>query len=141
MDKLSNKNFLFNFLQFFNFLVFIVGTFLLSCSIYLWITINSTNSFILSLLFMSTFFILSSAYGYFCTWNSPGSIIIYEIFLFVMTVLVFVTGIFLHFDETTIVQYMILNTGVENNRLSIIWNIYYIKIGIFTSAILVVVIS
>lgn len=143
-----NKSFLFYLLQTFNFLIFLLGTFLLSSSLYLWITVESFNSFVLSILLISLFFLITSAYGYLCIWNSPYSIILYEIFLFMLTVLVIVLEFFLYFDEDSIISYMqssmdAVNSSLlnERNKLSIVRNIWYIKIGMIVSVLVIVRIS
>jgi hypothetical protein len=140
-----SKTTLFYLLQIFNFFIFLLGTFLLSSSLYLWITVQSFNSFVLSIFLISLFFLITSAFGYFCVWNSPYSIILYEIFLFMLTVLVIVLEFFLYFDEDSIISYMQSSMEVaspsllnERNKLSIVGNIWYIKVGMVVSAFVIV---
>jgi hypothetical protein len=139
-----NKNFLFFFLQFFNFILFLLGTFLLSSSLYLWIIVESFNSFVLSIFLVSLFFLITAAFGYFCVWNSPYSIILYEIFLFMLFVITVVLELFLYFDEDSIISYMqssVFSTSLlgERNKLSIIGNLFYIKIVVFGSSANIVI--
>jgi len=133
-----SKNFLFFLLQLSNFILFLIGTFLLSSSVYLWILEGSFNSFILSISLVSLFFLTTAAFGYFCVWNSPNSIIFYEIFLFMLFIITIVLEMFLYFDEDSIISYMqstlsITNALGERNKLSIKEIFFYIKLLVFVS--------
>jgi hypothetical protein len=133
-----SKNFLFFFLQMSNFILFLLGTFLLSSSFYLWILEGCFNSFILSIFLVSLFFLTTAAFGYFCVWNSPYSIILYEVFLFMLLIITIVLELFLYFDEDSIISYMqstLSNTNVlgERNKLSIKEIFFYIKLLVLLS--------
>jgi len=140
-----NKNFLFFILQFFNFVIFLLGTFLLCGSLYQWIIVECFNSFITSIFLISIFFLVTAAFGYFCVWNSPYSIILYEVCLFLLFVVVVLLGFFLFFDEDRIISYMISSIqGAsssllnERSKVSLIENIKLLKIEVYISAFVIV---
>ena len=140
-----SKNFLFYILQFFNFVIFLIGTFLLCSSLYQWILVEAFNSFITSILLISILFLITAAFGYFCVWNSTYSIILYEVCLFLLFVVVILLGFFLYFDEDRIISYMISSIqGVsasllnERSKTSLIENIELLKIEVYISVFVIV---
>lgn len=106
MDRFSLTKLAYAMMQFTNFLILLLGIALLGSTMYLWILVESFNSFILVMTMISSFFIATALLGIFSTKKSPCLISIYQFVIFVMLISVVVASFFFILEQDKITEYL-----------------------------------
>ncbi len=99
----------YSFLQFLNFLTFLLGITLLIMDCVIWGKVKNFNSFILSLMIVSFFIIFVTLYGFMKIKYNPDSLLVYFVLISLLELGLIIFTIYIFNNKTALVEFLVKN--------------------------------